>query len=118
MVQGNFGYSAMRRTMYGQRVLIHIKALMLVSYYFGSKAQKKNTYQTFVALGATREARAKEHLIVGHHNLKLKLTLSEMTLNYWVIVEKYPFPNEMIGGSIPAVKSSLYLMDQKTKKQN
>ena len=35
---------------------------------------------------------------------------SEMTLNYRVIVEKYQFLNEVVGGSIPAVKSSLYLM--------
>jgi hypothetical protein len=33
-----------------------------------------------------------------------------MTLNYQVIVERYPFPKEVFGGSIPAVKSSLYLM--------
>jgi hypothetical protein len=33
----------------------------------------------------------------------------EMTLNYQVMVQKYPFPNEVVGGSIPTVKSSLYL---------
>ena len=32
-----------------------------------------------------------------------------MTLNCWVIVERYPFMNEAIGGSIPIVVSSLYL---------
>ena len=32
-----------------------------------------------------------------------------MILNYWVIVERYPFPNGVVGGSIPALKSSLYL---------
>ena len=31
-----------------------------------------------------------------------------MTLNYWVIVEKYPFLNEVVGDLIPTVKSSLY----------
>ena len=36
-----------------------------------------------------------------------------MTLNYWVIVERYLFPNEMVGDSIPVVKSSLYLMEKK-----
>ena len=35
-----------------------------------------------------------------------------MTLNYWVIVESYPFPNGVVGG-IPVVTNSLYL----TKKQ-
>ena len=38
---------------------------------------------------------------------------SKMTLNYWVIVERYMFPNEIVGGAIPAVKSSLYLMKKK-----
>jgi hypothetical protein len=37
---------------------------------------------------------------------------SEMTLNYRVIVEKYPFPNGVVGGSIPAVNSSLYLTEK------
>jgi hypothetical protein len=32
-----------------------------------------------------------------------------MALNYQVIVERYPFPNAVVGGSIPVVKSSLYL---------
>ena len=36
--------------------------------------------------------------------------LSEMTLNYWLIVERYPFLNGVVGGSISAVKSSLNLM--------
>ena len=34
---------------------------------------------------------------------------SKMTLNYRVIVERYPFPNELLGSSIIAIKSSLYL---------
>ena len=34
-----------------------------------------------------------------------------MTLNYWVLVERYPFPNGVVGGSIPIVESSLYLME-------
>jgi hypothetical protein len=33
-----------------------------------------------------------------------------MTLNYGVIVKRYSFPNEVLGGSIPTVKFSLYLM--------
>ena len=33
-----------------------------------------------------------------------------MTLNNHVIVKRYPFPNGVVGGSIHAVKSSLYLM--------
>jgi hypothetical protein len=37
-----------------------------------------------------------------------------MTLNYWMIVERYPFSNGMVGGSIHAAKSSLYLMEKKT----
>ena len=32
-----------------------------------------------------------------------------MTLNYRVIVERYPFPNGMVGSSIPALKYSLYI---------
>jgi hypothetical protein len=32
-----------------------------------------------------------------------------MTLNHWAMVEGYPVPNEVAGGSILAVKSSLYL---------
>ena len=36
-----------------------------------------------------------------------------MTLNYWVIVERYPFLNEVVGGLIPVVKSSLYLTKNK-----
>ena len=35
-----------------------------------------------------------------------------MTLNYQVIVERYLFSNGVIGGSIPAVKSSLYLTEK------
>ena len=34
---------------------------------------------------------------------------SKMTLNYRIIMERYPFPNGVVGGSIPIVKSSLYL---------
>ena len=37
----------------------------------------------------------------------------QMILNYQVEVERYPFPNGVVGGSIPAVKSSLYLTDNK-----
>ena len=35
-----------------------------------------------------------------------------MTPNYWVIVERYPFPNEVVGGLMTVVKSFLYLMEQ------
>lgn len=35
---------------------------------------------------------------------------SEMTPNYWVIAERYPFPKEVVDGSIPVVGFSLYLM--------
>jgi hypothetical protein len=47
--------------------------------------------------------------------LRLFIPRSEMTLNYRVIVERYPFPNGVVGGSIPVVKSSLYLTHQKNK---
>ena len=36
-----------------------------------------------------------------------------MTLDYRVIVKRYPFPNGVVGGSIPTVKSSLYLKEKK-----
>ena len=36
---------------------------------------------------------------------------SEMTLNYWVIVERYPFSNGVVGGSIFVLESSLYLTE-------
>ena len=38
---------------------------------------------------------------------------SEMTLNYWMIVERYLFPNGVVGGLIPVVKPSPYLMEEK-----
>ena len=38
-----------------------------------------------------------------------RLFWSEIILNYWVIVERYMFPNRVVGGSKLAVKSSLYL---------
>ena len=34
---------------------------------------------------------------------------SDTTLNYRVVVERYPFPNGVVGGSIPVERSSLYL---------
>ena len=37
------------------------------------------------------------------------LVWTKVTLNYRVILEGYPFPNGVIGGSIPAAKFSLYL---------
>ena len=42
--------------------------------------------------------------------IMLGVNTSEMTLNYRVIVERYPSMNGMVGGSIPTVKCSLYLM--------
>jgi hypothetical protein len=39
--------------------------------------------------------------------------MSRTTLNYQGIVERYPFLNEVVGGSIPAVKSSLYSTEKK-----
>ena len=43
----------------------------------------------------------------------LGYTRFEMTLNYWVIVQRYPFPTGLVGGSILALISSLYLMGKK-----
>ena len=40
---------------------------------------------------------------------------SEMTLNYCMIVAKYPFPNGVVDDSIPTVKSSLCLTEKITK---
>jgi hypothetical protein len=40
------------------------------------------------------------------------ITWFEMILNYPVIVTRYPFPNDVVGGSIPTTKSSLYLTDK------
>ena len=34
---------------------------------------------------------------------------SAMTMNYHVIVERHPFMNGVVGNSIPAIKSSIYL---------
>ena len=40
---------------------------------------------------------------------------SKITLDYRVSVNMFSFPNEMVGGAIPAVKFSLYLMEKRTK---
>ena len=37
-----------------------------------------------------------------------------MSLNYQVIVERYLFPNGVVGGSIPVILSTLYLTYKKT----
>ena len=37
---------------------------------------------------------------------------SKLTLNYWVILDRYTFSYGVVGGSIPAVKSSLYLTEK------
>ena len=39
-----------------------------------------------------------------------------MTLNYQVIVKRYPFLNEVGDSPTPAVKSILYLMEKKLAK--
>ena len=46
------------------------------------------------------------------HFILLFMPWSEMTIKFWVIVQRYPFPNGVVGGLIPAVKSSLYLMEE------
>ena len=50
----------------------------------------------------------KEGVLFKWHNLR-----SETTSNYQVIVERYPFLNEVVDGSIPTVKSFLYLTGEK-----
>ena len=42
---------------------------------------------------------------------------SEATLNYQMIVKRYPFSNGVVGGSIIFVKSSLYLIRKNFKNQ-
>jgi hypothetical protein len=41
----------------------------------------------------------------------------KMTLKYWVIVEMFPVSNDVIGSSLLAAKSSLYLIGKKNKKK-
>ena len=41
---------------------------------------------------------------------------SEISLNYQVIVKRYPFFNGVVGGSIPTVKFAIYLTKNKNKK--
>jgi hypothetical protein len=55
-----------------------------------------------------RRRRKKTHLPPG------SVYRSEMTLNYRVIVERYPFPNGVVDNLIPVLKSSLYLTGKKT----
>jgi hypothetical protein len=50
------------------------------------------------------------------NNPSIPTHMSEMTLNYWMIVEMYPFPDEVVCGSIPTVKFSLYLIGKKLVK--
>ena len=45
--------------------------------------------------------------VVFHCPIMIGHLRSEMALNYGVIVERYPFHNEVVGGSILALKSSL-----------
>jgi hypothetical protein len=46
---------------------------------------------------------------VFKHTLSTVMVRSKMTINYRVIVKRYPFPNGVVGGSPPGVKFSLYL---------
>ena len=46
---------------------------------------------------------------------KFRIYMSEMTLNYRVVVERHPFPNVVVGDSTPAVKFSLCLMKKSTE---
>jgi hypothetical protein len=39
----------------------------------------------------------------------------EMTLHYWVIVERYPILNEVVSNSIPPLEPSLYLTEKLAK---
>jgi len=43
--------------------------------------------------------------------LPIQIIRSKVTLNYQVIVERYLFLNEVVGGSILIMNFSLYLMD-------
>jgi hypothetical protein len=40
-----------------------------------------------------------------------------MTLNYWLMVERYPFSNGVVDNLIPVVKSSLHLMEKPTHRK-
>jgi hypothetical protein len=42
--------------------------------------------------------------------------MSKMNLNYWITMEKYPFPNIVVDSSIHDVKSSHYLTEKKLDK--
>ena len=42
-------------------------------------------------------------------NIDIWWVWSKMTLNYWVVVERYLFLSGVVGGSIPTMKFSLYL---------
>jgi hypothetical protein len=43
---------------------------------------------------------------------KISLQRSKMALNYRVIVERYPFPNEVVRNTIPTMKLSPYLTEK------
>ena len=47
-------------------------------------------------------------------NKHKNIGMHKMIVNYRAIVERCPFPNEVVGALIPVVKSSLYLMEEKT----
>ena len=51
-------------------------------------------------------------LLLTPHSI-MNTIRSELILNYWVIVKRYPFPTGVVGGSIPAVKASLDLTENK-----
>jgi hypothetical protein len=52
-------------------------------------------------------------IIFGHHlcQFEIKADRSKTTLNYQMVVEKYPNLKEEVGGLNLAVKSPLYLMN-------
>ena len=60
----------------------------------------------------SKEFSIEVRVFVPVHTFRLTFERFGMTLNYWVIVKRNPFTNGVVGGSIPAVKSSLYLTEK------
>ena len=50
-----------------------------------------------------------------HSYTMISSLMSNMTLNYWIIVERYPKPNGVVGGSIPNFEIFSLLLTEKTK---
>jgi hypothetical protein len=74
-------------------------------------------FMTFVGflldnLWARNQKKPFARRVVGQFHVDFSLK-SEMILNYQVIVERYPFMNGVVGGSIPFMKSFLYFMEKK-----